>query len=416
MDGNGGVLELPPSRPSFDQQFSNKNTLKNSVGDMKFVDIKFSFESPTDKTPLVVFPGWSITLNTEKQLLECLTTGKQGLEETTSPLEPKRYYGRHVVSGEFPRRGGTVEEKHDISNEVIRRSELVAQLILSQEGKVDISADSEAGMDLIVAMKIYGDELLAKIRNIVIVSPAGVAGDDSTVELMARSIPHFGQDILTFAKSPIERRNIIRMGIEAALYVGKNLPRTLGEVNAIGSSEEYEGLKTLKKDLDKHGIKLGFIQAQSDRLTPAAKLWRRIAGEAGDTEETDIYLRGSKDLKLQPKDTEKQRRGKIRRFIETKEELNRKMREEGKTPPVDSITMVGGGHDNRIYGERDFGIKILRVLEQLGNPISAEQAAEFAKSEADIAQTKRYKKIEELAQRRMRTKRIFGPGLTKGIK
>ncbi len=234
MSDNGVALESPSSIPTFDQQFSDKKTLENPVGNMKYVSLKSSFESPTDTTPLVVFPGWSITLNTEKQLLECLTAGQEESDTTGA----KRYYGRDVVAGEFPRWGGEVEKQPDIPSEVIRRAELVAQLILSQDKKVDVSAESMAGMDLMAAIRLY-PELLDKIRNIIVVSPAGFAGNDSTIKLMARSLMHFNQDTLTLAKSPIERRNILKMAIETALYIGKNPVRTLREINAIGNSEGY---------------------------------------------------------------------------------------------------------------------------------------------------------------------------------
>lgn len=357
---------------------------------MRYVDIGASFESPTDKTPLVVFPGWSITLKTEEQLLECLTTGQEG-------TDAKPLYGRRVVAGEFPRWGGKVEKQPDIPSEVMRRAELVAQLILSQEGKVDVSVESMAGMDLVAAIGLH-PELLDKIRNIVGTSIAGFSGNDNTVKLMGRSLFHFIQDGLTFAKSPsskkypvetkspIERRNIIKMGIEASLYVLKNPVRTMREVNAIGNSEQYEGLKGLKKVLDEHGIRLAFIQAESDKLTPAAKLWEKIGEGAPSpmiTLTQEMYEQDYDrydELLLKPGD----------------KVFDRALNNE--SPPFDFITMIGGGHDNRIYAQKDFGIKILRALEQLENPIGAEQATDFAKSEADIAQAKRYKKIEELAQ------------------
>ncbi len=41
---------------------------------------------------------------------------------------------------------------------------------------------------------------------------------------------------------------------------------------------------------------------------------------------------------------------------------------ENETPPFDQIIMIGGGHDNRIYGQKDFGIKILRAFDQLEHP------------------------------------------------
>lgn len=347
------IRSEPVQNPSFDEQFSNKKTLENPVGNMQYVEVKSSFPSPTDSTRLVVFSGWSITLETEKKLLKQLSSGVS--DEKRDPegkVFSHLHYGRDIVSGEFPRRGGRVEEKDGIPSELVRQAELVSSMLLLQNEKVDISADSMAAMSLIAAIKIH-PEVLDKIRNILIVSPAGFSGNDNFLKLVGRSLMHFGQDTLTFAKSPVERSNILKMGLEMAMYVGKNPPRTIKEVDAIAKSDEFEGLKTLKEELDKKGIMLGFIQAESDKLTPAKALWERI-GEDSDPNITiltqEMYEKDYDrydDLLLQPGD-------KI---------WNRDAKSE--QPPMDFITMVGGGHDNRLYAEDDFGIKILRGFEEL---------------------------------------------------
>ena len=55
----------------------------------------------------------------------------------------------------------------------------------------------------------------------------------------------------------------------------------------------------------------------------------------------------------------------VRQFFRDKEALNKELRQSGKMPPFDSITMVGGGHDNRLYAQEDFGIKLLKAFEDL---------------------------------------------------
>lgn len=358
------IIPEPVQNSSFDKQFSNKKTLENPVGNMQYVEVKSSLPSPTDNTRLVVLPGWSITLETEKNLLKQLSTGVEEKKDQEGNIVTQLHYGRDIVSGEFPRFGGEVEGRKDIADEVVRQAELVNDLINTQEGKVDITGHSMAAMDIIAAIKLY-PELLDKIRNIIITSPAGFFGDDNLLKLMGRFFNHSMQNTLSIMTSPIERRNLLKMDINSTFYIGKNLPRALKEANAIAMADEYEGLKELKQGFEEYGIMLGFIQAQSDKLTPAAKLWEIIGREAGDTKETDIYLRDKQDLRIQPTDTQEQRWEKTRRFVETKEEINRKIKDEEKTPPLDIITMIGGGHDNRIYGEEDFGVKLLRSFEEL---------------------------------------------------
>lgn len=362
----------------FESQFTQKRELESSAGKMPYIEIESAFPSPQDNTPLVVFPGWSITLATEKPLLRCLSEGRRELEGKEGEILSKPVYGRNLIACEFPRHGGEATEKDGIATEVVRQAELISGLLLQQEEKVDISADSMASMSLIAAMKLH-PEILDKIRNILMVSPAGISGDDNLLRLVGRSLIHFAQDGLTFAKSPIERRNILKMGLEAGLYVGKNPKRTVKEVAAIAKSEEYGALKSLKEELDAKGIRLGFMQAESDKLTPAEKLWanigedaksawKELAGNDYDSHFLPSPIRSDdshKDPPVSVHDMTDEERHAVRQFFRDKEALNNELRQSGKMPPFDSITMVGGGHDNRLYAQDDFGIKILRAFEDL---------------------------------------------------
>lgn len=335
MDTSHGIEA--PQAITFDTQFSDKKTLENPAGNMKYVEIQSVFESPTDKTPLLVFPGWSITLATEKPLLRTLTSGVEEKRDETGAVVGKAYYGRNVVACEFPRFGGSVISPDNIPDELMRQAELISALTMNQEGMVDISADSMAAASLLIATKIH-PEILDKLRNIMDLSPAGLSGaGDNFLRLVGRSLVHFGQDTGTFLKSPIERRNIIRMGLEMALYVGKNAKRTIGEVNAIAKADEYGELKKLQSEFEAKGIMFGVMQARDDKLMPAAKLWSNI-GEGYPMQVVPSVTTPSK-YAFKPHNFE--------------------------MPPIDITTEVAGGHDNRLYAEPDFGIKILRGFEEL---------------------------------------------------
>lgn len=337
--------------PTFDEQFSHKKELESPAGKMSYVEIESSFPSPTDSTPLVVFPGWSITLNTEKPLLKCLADGREEKKDNQGNVVSPAFFGRNLIAAEFPRQGGEVIGEYDIPEEVVRQAELMSGLLLQQKDRVDVSVDSMAAMSMISAIKL-NPQILDKIRNIMVVSPAGFSGEDNILKLIGRSLAHFGQDTVTLLKSPIERRNILKMALEMGLYVGKNPARTIKEVAAIAGSEEYGELKKLKSQLDEKGINLGFMQAESDKLTPASKLWEKI-GE--DTQKVWKKL-SQTDYDEEP---EYENRGiKVGDDVWNRDAQNEK-------PPFDFITMVGGGHDNRLYAQSDFGIKILRGFEQL---------------------------------------------------
>lgn len=378
----------------FERGFSEKKELENPAGNMRYVEIESSFSSPDDTTSLVVFPGWSITLNTEKPLLKCLSSGREEKKDDQGMITSPAVFGRNIIAAEFPRHGGDAIGKDNIPEEVVRQAELITDLLLHQEGKVDVSVDSMAAMSMISAIRL-NPEILDKVRNILIVSPAGIAGDDSLLRLVGRSLLHFAQDGLTFAKSPIERRNILKMGLEAGLYVVKNPKRTVKEVVAIAKSEEYAALKSLKSDLDAKDIRLGFIQAESDMLTPAENLWSKIGEDAKstwkelaesdyDSKFTPSLIRPDglrEDPPVNVHDMTDEEKETVRQFFRDKEALNRELRLSGNIPPFDSITMVGGGHDNRLYAQKDYGIKILRAFEELEKMKSSEELPEAFSSD-----------------------------------
>lgn len=155
---------------------------------------------------------------------------------------------------------------------------------------------------------------------------------------MSRFARHLNQDTLTLAKSPKEKINLLKTAFETSLYIGKNPIRALKEANAIAESEDYTGLEIFKNA----GIKIGMIQGEQDKLTPAKKLWSRIGKGYG---------------------------GFWERF-----KIGEQYKPFDEPPPFDVITMVGGGHDNRIYGERDFAKKVLNQLSLLNHPKVEAQA------------------------------------------
>lgn len=321
------TLEASPES-SFNQQFSNKVSLETPTGS-KFNCVEI--ESNTPDIPVLVIPGWSITLNTEKQLLEDFHTG-----------------GKHVLSLEFPRHGGEPEAKEDISEEVMRQAEMLVTYIQSRpEDKIDITGQSMAVMSLIAAAKLE-PAILYKIRNIVFTSPAGLTGNDNFLKLGSRFLMHLNQDTLTLARSPIEKINLLRTALETSLYIGKNPPRAIKEANSIATSEEYDALQLFKEN----GIKVGIIQGAQDKLTPAGKLWNKI----GEGSQSVWKTLSQEDYDNDP------------RYKEHGVAVGDKVWDsevKNEVPPFDSITMVRGGHDNRMYGERGFANRIINRLDAL---------------------------------------------------
>lgn len=328
----GGLTEVQ-SPASFEAAFANKKKLDTAGGKVTYVEC---IHPDNSAGTILVIPGWSITLNTEKPLLEELYNS-----------------GRNVLSLQFPRRlGGEVDtEAADyIPKEVVRQADMIADLISARpEEKIDVTGHSMSAMVLIAAVELRPD-IADKIGSVVLTSPAGVAGDDNFLKLAARFTQHLSQDMGGVLRlrggSPIERSKLLRMIIESNKYIAKNPLRALSEARALAGSAEYEWLGAFRDS----GIKVGIIQGEQDKLTPAKKLWRRIGwGHKSPFVKSDEISSG---FKYDPSVTE----GEV-------------------AVPFDAITMVGGGHDNRIYGEKGYAKKILNQLDLLQKTPVAEPSA-----------------------------------------
>lgn len=307
--------EIRPQEIEF--QAEGKQKLETQYGTVSYLHKGRAENINTDDyRPLVVVPGWGITLNSEKPYLD-------GLVEA----------GKDVIALEFSRGGSVAEATEDFAEVTTRKAEMLAEFLSQQpDGKYDLSGQSEGAMVILSALAMH-PELIHKVKNLVFASPAGLTGDDSLPRLMTRYLGHLGQDNLHLFKNPIQNRNVIKMGLEAGKYVGKNIPRSLKEANAIANTDVYD----LLQPLSDQGVGIAIIQGEDDKLTPAKKLWNKI----GEGAEMQIVKDESTPSGWGYRPVENQ------------------------APPMDSVTMVGGGHDNRIYTEKEYAGKVVRAISGL---------------------------------------------------
>ncbi len=340
--------------------------------------------TPANSTDaLLVIPGWSITLKTEKPLLE-------------------EFYnsGKKVLSLEFPRRpGGKVAKHEDFRREIVREAEMVADFIKSRpEGQIDITGQSMAVITLLAAVALK-PEIAKKIRSIVLTSPFGLTGNDIFFRLLGRFSKHLTQNldsvfglgetaisrkkvlkmilkskhltqdlgsVFKLGETAISRKKVLNMLLESNMYINKNPLRALSEARAVAGASEYDALRDFR-DL---GIKVGIIQGEADKLTPAKKLWGKI-GEGSESafrqitpEEQDEY-NSSPEIAAYNKDRDREHQVRVGSRVFDDSVIN-------QPPPFDILLMVGGGHDNRIYGDKGYAQKVLKQLEFLNSsPVTA---------------------------------------------
>lgn len=308
--------------------------------------------------PVIAFPGWGITLKTEEKFFKDVVEA-----------------GKDVHALDYSRVGGKVEGGNGLRNVTTRKAEAAADYMQSlPSGKYDLFVQSEGAMVALAALMTH-PKLMGIIGNIVIQSGAGFDDHDNLAKLIGRYVVgHAPQDIghwtgvpinkikdagklgwgKDFAKRAVGKNgegrnkgNVGKMTWEAVKYVSKNPVRALQEAYAISEGGYYEFLDVLKAN----GINVAFIQGESDKLTPADKLWDRI-GEG------------------YPMQIVKDEEGKTPSGY--KLEMHN-----FNTPPIHSVTMVGGGHDNRIYAEKGYAKKIVKAFDDMDD--KAINEARYAK-------------------------------------
>lgn len=335
-------------KSNFDSQFSNKQSLKTAEGNLTFVEIKPEVEAQ-DSTPILVLPGWGITLNTERPLLKALHDS-----------------GKPTIAVEIPRFGGKVLGKDEIPAEIVRQAELIARKLsqLPEGEKIDIVGQSMAGMSLLAAAKIEPG-ILSRIRNVVLTSPVGISGNDNFAKLLSRFLAqHVPQDAAYLLRG---KWNIAVLTTEVGKYM-RNPVRTLKEAVAISQSEDYDALQILRDN----GVKVALMLGQSDKLSPADKLWDRM-GEG--RKPMDQFAKVDKTEEGEdPKAAYEQRGATPSGFKYTGPVSS-------EQPPFDALTMVSGGHDNRIYADSEkFALQILKRIDFLNRPTpSTEQVVKNIK-------------------------------------
>lgn len=117
---------------------------------------------------------------------------------------------------------------------------------------VDAIGHSEGGIDLIIAATVAPE----KFRNLVLVSPAGMVGRDSFLDLLKRARSE-GENV--------RDKKAVAENIKNSLsYILKNPKMALKETRAIAEADIYEGLKAAKKN----GIGIALAFGVDDKIFP----------------------------------------------------------------------------------------------------------------------------------------------------
>jgi pimeloyl-ACP methyl ester carboxylesterase len=220
--------------------------INSLVGEFLVIEV-----SPTrlkTNIPVVIAPGWSEPANI--------------FEPSQSVIARK---GRKSLCFDHPRLGGKVEPNSNYSTPELRKARALLDLIDNTgSDKVDIMAHSEGAVYTVIAASLEPE----KFRNMVLIGPAGMIGQDTLTALLGRFSKKIARNLAQAITDPKTTKKIALAHAGAAQYIAKNPLRALKEAVAISKSNIHEMLPKLRSQ----GIGIVIIHHTDDEAFPMHRI------------------------------------------------------------------------------------------------------------------------------------------------
>lgn len=222
------------------------------------IEIEANTEQKKDETPVFFSPGWGVKGNSESivEILKIIANE-----------------GRDVISTSFEgeQKIAESENKEDIPIAELQKALAIIQSINEMEiDKVDAIGHSEGGLTLAIAACLYPE----KFRNLVFVSPAGMVGEDSYLDLIKRFT--IDEAVEEMKNRKWQNMNSFYGYIkEVFTYVVKNPALSLREVKAMSEMDIFEMTKYLKDQ----GIGVGLVCGTNDKVFPIEDVIANVSEE-----------------------------------------------------------------------------------------------------------------------------------------
>ena len=210
--------------------------------------LKLEAKSSKD-IPILIAPGWSETCASLKPLATCLRDTLR----------------RNIITLTHPRTGASISKNKKYPQEEWRKANNLKNL-LEQEGitKVDVIAHSEGGINSVIA----ATEFPEYFRQLALITPAGLIGEDSIPELGIRFLTEI---INARLLNKSEQESILpfsHFSKESFKYVKGAPIRATKEIAAIANFQT----PNLIQQLIKQEINISLIYTDEDKVFPANKI------------------------------------------------------------------------------------------------------------------------------------------------
>lgn len=246
-----GLTSSQEVRDALVKQFESPDTLKINGKTLKVVDIRP--ENQKTEVPVVVAPGWA--------------------------KNPEVFRENILSLAELGRRTISIESFHGIkiSNvenlpdaELRKMAAIIKALDKKGIGKVDAIGHSEAGAYLTIAATLFPD----KFRNIILVNPAGMIGEDDIKSLSIRFSSDIVGEIANSFKDRHQIKPMLRAYTETGKAIASNPKQALKQAVAVSGTQIQQQLKELKEK----GVGISIIHAGKDKVMPMDRV-QKVAKE-----------------------------------------------------------------------------------------------------------------------------------------
>lgn len=232
---------------ALERQFEKRELLELPSGTIEIIDV--APEKLKTETPVLIAPGFTQGPDTLRRSILTLARG-----------------GRRVLMGYAPH-GVKAYADPEISSSAYQTGKAMSHMeTLDHQGvqKVDAVGHSEGALNLLIAAALHPE----RFRNLVLINPAGLIGDDSFLETFKR----FSENKVLVKKQAAENPEIKKTDDESkrerAVNFLKNILKTYESSKSV-SEAQIESLLMLVKQ---EGVGVSIIHTVDDQLFPMERV------------------------------------------------------------------------------------------------------------------------------------------------
>lgn len=231
-------------------------------------------ENPKTETPVFISPGWSENDEVLKDVVkELLNSGRRVITLSYSGVRDS-------------------DKKTDHPSVEVGKAEAILEVIrLKGLKNADVVGHSEGAIGAIIAASLEPD----KIRNLILVGPAGLIGKDTFPKLLGRFSMKVMKDHYRLLKDGESRKPMARFLQQGAKFAIRHPVQGIREAIAISQVQ----LEDVLRDIHSQGVGTGIVSGVDDPVFKMSRLQQVVKADMVDA---FVSVKGGHDeFHLQPR-------------------------------------------------------------------------------------------------------------------